>query len=92
MLEFVLGILTVFGSLVGLGITKGRWLRQNQWVLVWFSVSAFLAILMAVEFLLGGGPSDLVHGMSLGYVLGVTLHTAHHFMEAVRGRAVEASR
>ena len=84
MFEFAAGIVIMFGALGAVGITRGRWLSQTPWVVTWFSLSAILAIATISDFLLRGTPSELFYGLSVGYVLGVTLHTFRHSIEELR--------
>lgn len=84
MLELLLGFLIMFAALGGAGFARGRWLRQRDWVVVWFSASAALILVMVAALLVQGGFHELAYGLALGYVMGVTLHTGHHFIEEMR--------
>jgi len=74
----------MLAGLSALGITRGRWIRQDRWVALWVAVSASLLAVMAVDLAIADGISPWVYGVALGYVAGVTLHTVHHFLEQTR--------
>lgn len=77
----------MLAGLSALGITRGRWTRQDRVVALWMAVSASLLAVMAVDLAIVDGISPLVYGVALGYVAGVTLHTAHHVLEQTRNPA-----
>jgi len=47
MLELLPGFRIMFAGLAAAGLTRGRWLPQRAWVVVWFFTSAALVLVMA---------------------------------------------
>jgi hypothetical protein len=78
--EFLVGFIVVLGCLFLVGITRGRWVSQRTWVILWSIVSLVLALFLVVSFVL----EDAVFlsytlGGSLGCVIAVTIHAIQHF-------------
>lgn len=84
MIDFLGGTLLMLAILAAVGITQGRWLAQGPWVVAWVSTSAALAALISADFLVRNEISEFLHGMALGYIVGVTIHVSHHMTEGLR--------
>ena len=84
MLAFFAGTVVMFGSLAGIGLTRGRWVSATRWVALWCSTSVALLAAMVAGLVLSGEVLELSHGLAFGYVIGVTVHTVHHALDTVR--------
>ena len=75
----------MLGMLFILGITRGRFVNQKTWIVLWFSLSVMAAVfIFCSHFFLTARYSLLATGLSFGYVLGVTIHTFDHLLEELR--------
>lgn len=87
MILFLSGAAGMTGILFLLGITRGRFVRQKTWVVLWFSLSVVVAGFIVVSrFFPAPGCSSLALGLSLGYVVGIAIHTLGHFLEELRAK------
>jgi hypothetical protein len=85
MFDSLVGFVLLLSSLMLIGITRGRWVSQKLWVILWSSISIIFALSILLALLLGN-PSlvSLVLGGSLAYVIAVTIHVLHHTIEEIR--------
>jgi|GEM_PF-4104673 len=74
----------MFAALTAIGLTRGRWVSQARWVLLWFSASFLLAALMVTAYFAAPGAVEFIYGLALGYVAAVTVHTWHHATDGSR--------
>lgn len=74
----------MFGGLAAIGLTRGRWVSQDHWVLLWASASVLLVAVMVSAFLAAPGAFEFAYGLAVGYVAAVTVHTSYHAATAVR--------
>jgi len=85
MIPFIVGALAMLGLLFLLGITRGRFVKQKPWVVIWFSLSVILAgFILISHFFLTTRYSHLAAGFAVGYVIGIAVHTFDHFREELR--------
>ena len=85
MFDSLVGFVLLFSSLMLVGITRGRWVSQKLWVILWSSISIIFAVSILLALLLDN-PSlvAVVLGGSLAYVIAVTIHTLDHTIEELR--------
>jgi hypothetical protein len=76
--DFLVGFSVVFGCLFLVGITRGKWVSQKTWVLLWLAVSLLFAAFLCASFILETVFLSFALGGSLGFVIAVAVHTAGH--------------
>ncbi len=82
---FLVGLLGMAGLLVGIGITRNRWLSVRGWTALWTGASLGFAGLLVLAFLDGGSLAmEAVHGAAVGYAASVGFHTLHHYLDEAR--------
>jgi uncharacterized membrane protein YqgA involved in biofilm formation len=83
-INFLIGLLVILGTLFIVGITRGNRISQKTWVILWSVVSvAFVCFLVASAFIDNENMLNFALGGSVGYVIAVTIHTIHHAIEEV---------
>lgn len=90
MWAFLLGLGTMAGFLVAIGVTRNRILSLRAWTALWTGASLAFAALLVAAFLTGDAFTlEIVLGGATGYVLSVGMHTLHHYME-LRAKETQA--
>lgn len=79
-INFSIGFFFALGCLSLVGITRGHWVSQQTWVILWSIASLLLALFIVISFFLEEILSCVLGG-SLGYIVAVTIHTIHHAIE-----------
>lgn len=85
MIWFATGCAVLLGLLAVIGITRNRFISQKAWVIAWTVISvSFAAFIASAYFLANPVMIDAALGGSLGFVLAISIHVAHHAVEEIR--------